>query len=293
MIADWSEKFQTWASPPSPTEQQRCAHSENAIRNAVSQASVLEDHNISVFAQGSYKNRTNVRQDSDVDVCVFTPDTFFYEGTTAEAARIAPASYEYRDFKSHLEIALVDYFGSSAVRRGSKAFDLDENTYRLHADVIGCFEYRLYSTPTDYISGTCFFPDNSGRLIYNWPQQNYDEGVAKNEATNRRFKAVVRILKSLRYEMIDAGIAGAKQIPSFLVECLVSNVPDPQFGSGSIGNTVRNVLSDIWNRTGDGFIYKDWLEINRIKYLFHGDQPWTLEQARDFIIASWNFIGFE
>jgi hypothetical protein len=293
MVADWHDKFEQWARPPSSSEQQKCGHSENAIRDAASGVSAFQDHNISVFTQGSYKNRTNVRQDSDVDICVFTPDTFFFEGTTAGDAGIVPPSYEYAEFKNQVGTALVDYFGSSAVRRGTKAFDVDENTYRLHADVIACFEYRLYSSPRKYISGTAFIPDGTARVIFNWPQQNYDSGVVKNEATNRGFKAVVRVLKSLRYAMQDAGIAAAKPVPSFLVECLVSNVPDSQFEFDLLANNVRNVLADIWNRTGDGFIYKDWLETNGIKYLFHGAQPWTREQARDFILSAWNFIGFE
>src|SRR5207248_9320601 len=148
-------------------------------------------HDISTFTQGSYRNRTNVRQDSDVDICVFTPETFFFAGTTAADSGIVPPSYEYAQFKNDLGGALVNYFGSNVVRRGTKAFDVDENTYRLHADVIGCFEYRLYSNSENYISGTAFVPENTGEVIHNWPQQNYDNGVAKNEATHRRFKAVV------------------------------------------------------------------------------------------------------
>ena len=52
----------------------------------------------------------------------------------------------------------------------------------------------------------------------------------KNDATGRRFKAVVRILKRLRNEMVDNGHKVAGPIPSYLIECLIWNVPNEGFG---------------------------------------------------------------
>ena len=54
-------------------------------------------------------------------------------------------------------------------------------------------------------------------------------GFAKNSATRRNFKSVVRILKRLRNEMEDDGIVTAQPIPSYLIECLTWNVPDDKF----------------------------------------------------------------
>src|SRR6185437_15613243 len=107
---------------------------------------------------------------------------------------------------------------SSNVTRGKKAFDIHENTYRIDADAIACFEYRRYEDNGTYLTGTSFQPD-SGKRVINWPEQNYENGVAKNGETGQRFKNVVRIFKRLRNKMAEEDIAAAEPIPSFLIEC--------------------------------------------------------------------------
>ena len=76
------EQFSRFAAPPSQSERDKMANAERAIRNAVSSSDQLRDRNIRVFAQGSYRNRVNVRADSDVDIAVLCDDTFFLEGPT-------------------------------------------------------------------------------------------------------------------------------------------------------------------------------------------------------------------
>jgi hypothetical protein len=84
--------------------------------------------------------------------------------------------------------ALVGYFGSEGVTPGNKAFDVHENTYRIDADVVATFEHRRYSGSLNpdgthnYLSGVAFDPDDGARII-NWPEQNYTNGVARNDAT--------------------------------------------------------------------------------------------------------------
>ena len=66
MTRDWESAFSFWARPPSKTEEQRSENAIGAIRNAVNGSSTLKQRKIMVFTQGSYRNRVNVRQDSDV-----------------------------------------------------------------------------------------------------------------------------------------------------------------------------------------------------------------------------------
>lgn len=115
------------------------------------------------------------------------------------------------------------------MHRGNKAFDIKKNSYHVEADVAPFFEHRRYSANGNYNSGVELRPDNGGQVI-NWPQQHYDNGVWKNNETNRRYKSLVRILKALCNEMSDIGIESAQQIPGFLNECLIWNVPNEHFG---------------------------------------------------------------
>ena len=108
--------------------------------------SSLRPVDVSVFAQGSYSACTNVRQNSDVDICVRYNATFFTyypDGMSRETVGNVPGTMAFADFKSMVKKALEDYFGKAGVTRGNKAFEVHANTYRIDADVVPTFEYRL------------------------------------------------------------------------------------------------------------------------------------------------------
>lgn len=123
----WEDTFRSWGGPPGQTEKEKMENTENAIKNAIQKNDKLSQMDISVFAQGSYKSRTSVRQDSDVDVCVCLNSTFFTrypEGKTDSDYRNSEGSINFADFKNLVETALKNYFGSDKVTRGNKAFDI-------------------------------------------------------------------------------------------------------------------------------------------------------------------------
>jgi len=292
---DWESTFRSWGQVPSQTEREKCENAERAVRKAIATSSALVARSINTFAQGSYANRTNVRQDSDVDICVLCRDVFYYDlpaGVLPESYGITPASYDYAQFKNEVGAALSAYFGYSAVTRGNKAFDVHANSYRVDADVVPTYEYRRYTSASAFIEGIKFISDNGGEVI-NWPTQNYDNGVSKNQRTGERFKAIVRIMKRLRNEMNEAAIGAAKPIPSFLNECLVWNVPNEGFGHDTYKADVRFVIAHLWNNTRSVDSCSEWGEINELKYLFRNAQPWTREQTNTFLQAAWTYIGFE
>ncbi|MCP4990757.1 MAG: nucleotidyltransferase [Colwellia sp.] len=231
-----------FTSPPGKTEEERCSNAEKTIRNAINASDKLNYRSIRVFSQGSYRNNTNVRKDSDVDIGILCLDTFFYdfpEGYTRESFGIAPGTYNYKQFKDEVGDALISYFGSSAVSRGNKAFNVHETSYHVEADVAAFFEHRRYSEDDKYLSGVELHPDNGGKII-NWPEQHYQNGVGKNKATGRAYKSLVRILKSLCNEMSEQNIYQAKEICGFLIECLVWNVPNSKFSHSDWMGNVRS-----------------------------------------------------
>jgi hypothetical protein len=299
MSRNWEATFSSWGASPGPTEQAKADNAERAVRKAIDASTKLSAKPIEVFVQGSYANRTNVREDSDVDVCVLYTGAFFpnyslSEGLSGEALGYGNGTYPYSEFKNDVEAALVSYFGRSQVIRGQKAFDVHANTYRTDADLVACFEHRriLGSLQSHWEEcGTELHPDNGG-VIVNWPQQNYDNGVQKNTDTGRRFKAIVRILKRLRNEMHDEGHTAADPIPSFLSECLVWNVPNDGFGHSTLTADVRYALAHLWSNTRTDEACNDWGEINERKYLFRG-QKWTRAQVNTFLQAAWDYVGFE
>jgi hypothetical protein len=301
MAVDWEATFRDWKKPSSDTEAAKMENAERMIRDAIRGCPILAQRTIEIFAQGSYRNNTNVRQDSDVDICVRCMDYSFDDFTHAggvqpvDIGRYA-SSYTYAQFKSEVGTALVKKFGEKGVTRGSKAYDVHANSYRIDADVVAVLEHRMYFKDwrgqLDYQSGAEFHPDTGGQII-NWPNQHYQSGVAKNQATGSRFKYITRCIKRLRYLMADKGIAAAKPIPSYLVECLVWNAPDKSFGHDEYVSDVRDVLAHAYNNTRQHDLCDKWMEVNGIKFLFHWSQPWTRQQAFDFVSAAWDYVGLQ
>ena len=301
----WEDTFLRWAQPPGKTETTRCRNAEGAMRNAISKSPKLSAKNIKVFAQGSFRNRVNVRQDSDVDVGVLCWDTFLpdYPGDATHGTfGNTVATYSYGEFKNDLGAALAAYFGPSGVSRGNKAFDLSGNTYRVEADVAPFFEHRQYRWDGSYLAGVAMQPDRGG-LIVNYPERlldtwpilplHYENGVARNTACHRRFKGVVRIIKTACNQMANAGVPAAASIPGFLIECLVWNAPEDCFNAASWTERVRSVLWILWSCTRGQAGCESWTEVNGVKRLFGPAQPWTRHQVHQFISEAWTFLGMQ
>ena len=89
------------------------------------------------------------------------------------------------------------------------------------------------------------------------------------------------------------GYAEAKPIVSCLIESLVWNVPNEGFGHSTLTADVRYTLAHLFNNTRKDEDCSEWGEVNELKYLFRSSQPWTRQQAHDFVSAAWNYIGFE
>lgn len=296
------ETFESWAKGPGTTEADKCKNAETAVQKAINASNELKAWDISVFAQGSYKARTNVRQESDVDICVCSSRAFFPHypaGKSQTDFGNKDSAFSYKDFKNSVEKALKDYFGKDGVTRGNKAFDIHPNTYRLDADVVAALEHRRYTGRSladgsdQYLSGVAFDSD-SGTRIVNWPTYNYNNGVAKNNRCNRHYKRAVRILKRLAYKMKNEGHSSADGIGSFLVESLVYNSPDASFMHDLYSQDIRAILLDLWQRTKpDSSEARVMTEVNGIKLLFGDHQSWSQSQVHTFLEGAWRHIGFK
>jgi predicted nucleotidyltransferase len=296
-VSEWEGKFREWAKPPSATEAEKIENAERAIRKAISNSDKLNSKDIRIIVQGSYKNNVNVRQESDVDIGIVCSNTFYHGDLppplTRESLGIRDATYRYDEYWNDVLDALVDHFGREAVAAGGKAFDIKSNTYRVQADVAAFFEHRRYDVSGRYISGVEMRPQKYPDGIVNWPDQHYENGVEKNNNTQRRYKSLVRIVKKLMYEMQAEGIQSAINSPGFLIECLVWNVPNNLMGKASIYDDVRDCLIHLYQNTKDDESCREWGEVSELKYLFRRSQPWDRPTTHQFVIDAWNYVGFE
>jgi hypothetical protein len=294
MVNKTEAQLQSWTKPASDAEQKRYDWTRDQIRDAL-RGGNLDKYSFDVYPKGSYPNNTNVVRDSDVDVAVELTELQRHEfihsakGMTLEDFGISrySGSYSLTQFKDDVETALERQFGPAAVDRGNKAIHVRESARSLKADVVVC--QTLKSHPNPLVSSTrtgILIRSDTGQEIHNFPKHHLDEGVRKNEATSRRFKRLVRIVKRLENEMVDKGLIDA--VPSFLMESMVWNVSDYIFNNNDTYTVrLREALRHMFHADKE-----KWMEVNNIKFLFHPSQKWTEEQAVDFVRSAWNYMGY-
>lgn len=306
MATDWEQTFRDWSKPSSDNEAEKQENALGMVRDAINAYEPLNAHAIRFIPQGSYHNNTNVRQESDVDICVCCTRPYFADFTKANYGSVdgeVDSPYSYQAFKNDVEAALKAKFAETGYSRGDKAFDVHPNTYRVHADVVAALEYREYlSSPVNLLTGKSVaiyteptgikFVTDKGKVIVNWPEQHYANGVAKNVLTGNRFKYIVRALKRLKYYMAANGKPEMASVPSYLIECLVYCSPPYALEGDSYYENVKSVLAHAINGTKQLETCCEWQQVHKKNPLFGSGQPWSHATAYDFSIQAWLTIGF-
>jgi hypothetical protein len=103
---------------------------------------------------------------------------------------------------------------------------------------------------------------------------------------------MVRALKRLETLLVKEGKLSS-ELPSFLMECLVYNVPNEKFNHKKYVDEMRAVLASIFNATRNAEDCSKWVEVSGRKYLFNSQQVWTYQQAHVLADKAWNRMGFE
>lgn len=292
-MSSLEDKLAGWTGPSSATEQEKQERTERMIREAVNAHEPFQTLSRKVYAKGSYANNTNVRSDSDVDIAVECENVIYFE---SHEPGVAPASTPYKGewtpekLRRELIAALQTKFGSAVDASGTTAIQVHSTSARVEADVVPCFEYHYYFSETSYREGAKIFRTNGSTLV-NYSALQLKSGREKNNRTNQVYKKTVRILKRLENAMVSDG--SHVEVPSFLVECLVYNCSDEVFRRATWTDVVTAVLVQIFEYTNAAEPDDDgrWVEVNEAKYLFSGAQKWTRQQARDFAVAGWNYLG--
>ena len=269
------------------------------IKDAVTSYEDLTDCTMEIFAQGSYANNTNVRQNSDVDICVMLTSTVFcnyVEGKTDQDYGYKEGSITYDDYRAYIIKALKKKFGEGEVTVENKCINITANSYHVNADVVPAFQYRNFEiinsvNAAKYIEGIKFFAKD-GTTVINYPKEHIANGKEKNNSTNYEYKKLVRIMKHIRNNMVDEGKIDGDKITSFLIECLVWNLPNDTITRNSTwGETVQNSIAYLWEAIKDEK-HQKWGEVSERLYLFHSGRKWTAADAKKALYDIYNYLEF-
>jgi hypothetical protein len=291
-VAIGQEQLETW-SRQGGTLAAKASYA--AVRDALAaERSPIRAMNYEVYLQGSYRNDTNVRADSDVDIVVQLNDSFGYDvsGLNQDQAQRFDEAFPnsppgaWDRFRGGVLAALRASYGSTAVKEGSRCLKIGAGPGYLTADVIPATQFRKYESFygtafQSFTEGIKFF-DKNGRCVLNYPKAHYDNGVAKNSEnrTQGRFKPAVRMFKNARSRATERGYLAQDAASSYFVDCLIYNVPDNLFAVG-LQDTYVNVVNFLHSAQLGGLSSR-----NGIIPLF-GPTPeqWSEGAARQFIAA--------
>lgn len=288
------DKLAGWTGPSSVTEQDKQDRTERMIREAINAHEPFRSMSRAVYAKGSYANNTNVRSDSDVDIAVECEEVVYWDehepGSHPSGGSAYTGEWTPMKLRSELVIALKAKFDGAVDTSGSTAIQIHSTSARVEADVVPCFNYRYYFSPSSFREGAKVFRTDGTSLV-NYSALQLANGRRKNTRTNQAFKKTVRILKRLENAMAEADYH--REVPSFFIECLVYNCPDEIFSRPSWTTVVKATLAHIYNSMEgiDPNAQDDrWVEVNEAKFLFSSAQKWARQDARDFAYAGWNYL---
>lgn len=274
--------------------------SYESVRNALNVAlNLASGKSFEVYLQGSYRNGTNIRGDSDVDIVVQLNSAFQYDylSLTEEEKRrfhqkyTTEAKYLWKDFRNDVLDSLRNHYGVSSVTEGNKSIKILGNSSRLEADVVVCMQYRKYQNfdPTGnekYVEGIVFYTTNGNVCEISYPKRHYENGVKKNDDTNGWYKPAVRMFKNIRGVLVDRGNIGRGLAPSYFLECLLYNVPNNEFQT-SFQTTFYNLVNWLFRANLNSMVTQC-----ELSNLFRGSNDrWSETAATQFIqslVALWN-----
>ena len=290
-------QLESFTKPISDSENQRCENMIRMVKEAIqlyyteTRDYKLDLNNYEIFLQGSYANNTNVKQNSDVDICVMYKNVFNYkmpQGYTLDGS-YSDSTLDYFTLRNLIKNALIKKFGSDRVIDKNKAIRILSNTYTTDADVVVAFQYRNYENSTTYQEGIYYKACNDGSPIINYPKIHIKNGNSKNIATNHMYKKMVRIFKKIMYDMQDNNIYASKDVKGFVLECMIYNIPnykiyqdiDTKY-STNLSNMIDTFINDSMNL---------WKEVNQIKWLFGIEKGKDETYYKNFMKAMKEFIN--
>lgn len=250
------------------------------------------DHiRLNTILQGSYANHTIVRGAGDVDVLAINEKRIHSNTEDFTAQELLDywdattlTTYSYEDYRKDILETLIENYGSTAVKDGSKAIELNSDHtsgLELDADVVPVLRYKQYDEYPGKPTKGIAFKDDDGNWITNFPEQHQEAATRIHGETNKRYKPTVRMFKNARNKLVADGEFDKGTAPSYFIECLLSNVDQDIIDTNNLQKRFFDVIV--------GLPEEDWSSFTAqhgLRKLF-GNQPeqWDGEDAADFIVA--------
>lgn len=292
-------QLDTWSNQGATTTS---ASTYNSIKNCVDGHSWNDDVIYNIYLQGSYRNSTNIRGDSDVDVVVEFSSVFYSNKHELSPEQLkeyneyySGGKYTLESFKKAIIKRLKSYYGDEYVEVGNKSIKVLANSGRLDCDVVCCAEYREYnsfskSNTSDYVQGIVFWANETNEKVVNFPKVHFDNGASKNQNCYSNYKPAIRIIKNMKSRLVSSGVISSSLAPSYFIECLMFNIPNVNYQNSTHYSRILAILNTFHDYTDSEL--GQLVCQNRQRYLFgNSDQQWDIVDCKSFrnqLIKFWN-----
>lgn len=92
--------------------------------------------------------------------------------------------------------------------------------------------------------------------------------------------------------MIDDGFSINNNITSFLLECLVWNVPNYIFNNcNTWTERLQESMKYLYNEIENDRC-KDWREVSELPYLFHSSRKWSKKDVLDYLKQMSDYLEY-
>ena len=268
MLGSWSHHHSGMAS--------KKAHV--SIRDALaSYIGWAKETQYNIFLQGSYKNDTNLRRDSDVDVVVQLAAKLRPRVATLSDIQLEHdqnhklVHKRWTSFRSQVLKALRTTYGAEAVTPGRKSLKLAKGKIPASADVVATVRCG---------AGLTFYLPDEHRWVVSYPEQHHARGLKKERATNSRYKRTIRMFKAARNHLVENHAIRDGTAPSYFIECLLYNVPDDLFRP-KLGQSYCDIVEYLTAASLRQFKCQ-----NGVRELFGPSRDlWNIDEAQKFIRA--------
>ena len=278
-----------WAQPGTV---KGAKNTHTAIRNALARRQWPDDVRYVTYLQGSYRNNTHLRRQSDVDVVVELASLPVRDGSRLSDSqkrllkeRFPESEYGWRRFRRDVLRAVTAGFGESWVREGKKTLKLVMESPEIPVDVVVAVRYLTYTEYSGqrsykHAEGMGLYLPAESRWTVSYPHIHRRNGVEKEKATDWWFRRCIRMFKNARAQLVEEGRLGPATARSYQLECLLYNVPNRLLGR-SCQSAYSSAL--YWLQRNDLTRFSSQ---NRLVPLFDsGPDSWNEKDARTLIGA--------
>ncbi len=223
--------------------------------------------NLKTYLQGSSKNKTNIKNKSDIDILIRC-DRYFESNLNNEADNklilkkidfnysqnekinhLINTKKEYTTFKNSLFKYLKDN-KNFKVKVGSKTIKCRIKKANFKFDIVCAFGYRFYYSKREYIDGN-YLQNKRNKKIISFGKYTYINQEIKNKRTNENYKKIIRVFKNISKRHLKK----SNRLSSFEIESLLYNVNDEIYLTNNnfkeccikIINELKDLLDNSWN----------------------------------------------